>query len=172
MVIFITGASHTGKTALAQSLLEKYHFPYMSMDHLKMGLIRSQTTTLTPFDDRELVSYLWPIVKEIAKTAIENNQNLILEGCYIPFDWEKDFTKEYLSEIRYYCLAMTKEYITDHYSDILKYANTIEKRLDDSQCTKEWLVDENQYYLHQCAKYNCNCIVIDTEYNVEELIVF
>lgn len=41
MVILITGATHTGKTKLAQRLLEKYKYPYLSMNHLKMGLIRS-----------------------------------------------------------------------------------------------------------------------------------
>ena len=48
MIVLITGASHTGKTVLAQKLLERYHFPYLSIDHLKMGLIRSGHTTLTP----------------------------------------------------------------------------------------------------------------------------
>lgn len=52
-----------------------------------MGLIRSKHITLTPDDDDELVPYLWNVVKEIVKTAIQNNQNLIIEGCYIPFDW-------------------------------------------------------------------------------------
>ncbi len=84
MIILITGASHTGKTLLAQKLLEKYHFPILSLDLLKMGLIRSGTTSLTPNQDTKLTLYLWPIVKEIIKTAIENNQNLIVEGCYIP----------------------------------------------------------------------------------------
>ena len=92
MIIIITGASHTGKTVLAQKLLEKYKYPYLSIDHLKMGLIRSKQTDLTPMsEDSELTKYLWPIVREIIKTAIENNQNLIIEGCYIPFNWEKDF---------------------------------------------------------------------------------
>ena len=92
MVILLTGASHTGKTFCAQKLLEKYKFPYLSIDHLKMGLIRSGTTKLTPLSaEEELTSYLWSIVREIIKTAIENNQNLIVEGCYIPFDWKKDF---------------------------------------------------------------------------------
>ena len=91
MIILITGASHTGKTALAQKLLEKYKYPYLSIDHLKMGLIRSGNTELTPMDDADLVEYLWPIVREMIKTAIENNQNLIVEGCYVPFDWQKDF---------------------------------------------------------------------------------
>ena len=96
MVILIVGASHTGKTAFAQKLLEKLKYPYLSIDHLKMGLIRSGNTKLTPMDDNELTKYLWPIVREMIKTAIENNQNLIIEGCYIPFDWQNDFDKEYL----------------------------------------------------------------------------
>lgn len=129
MIILITGASHTGKTALAQKILEKYHYPYLSIDHLKMGLIRSGNTTLTPLsDDRALTDYLWPIVCEMIKTAIENKQNLIVEGCYIPFDWAKDFELEYLENIQYYCLVMSNEYIKNHFDDIQKYANVVENR--------------------------------------------
>ena len=84
MVLLITGASHTGKTLLAQRLLQTYRCPCLSMDLLKMGLIRSGNTRLTPEDDQELESYLWPIVREIIKTAIENRQDLIVEGCYVP----------------------------------------------------------------------------------------
>ena len=102
MIILITGASHTGKTLLAQKMLEKYKYPYLSIDHLKMGLIRSGNTLLTPEDDDDLTAYLWPIVREIIKTAIENRQNLIVEGCYIPFTWEKDFEAEYLKNIKYF----------------------------------------------------------------------
>lgn len=111
MIILISGCSHTGKTALAQRLLEKYKFPYLSIDHLKMGLIRSGQTTLTPEDDRELTPYLWGIVREMIKTAVENEQNLIVEGCYIPFDWKKDFDESYLRHIKHYCLIMTESYI-------------------------------------------------------------
>ena len=75
MVILIAGATHAGKTALSQRLLEKYHYPYVSIDHLKMGLIRSGNTALTPEDDEALEAYLWPIVREMIKTAIENGQN-------------------------------------------------------------------------------------------------
>ena len=87
MIILITGASLTGKTRLAQRMLEEYRIPYVSIDHLKMGLIRSGKIDLTPEDDEALTYYLWPIVREMIKTAIENRQNLIVEGCYIPFDW-------------------------------------------------------------------------------------
>ena len=108
MIVIITGASHTGKTLLAQKMLEKYRFPYLSIDHLKMGLIRSGQTDLTPYDDDQLTEYLWPIIEEMINTAIENDQNLIIEGCYIPFDWQDSFDKEYLSEIRFICLIMSE----------------------------------------------------------------
>jgi len=167
MIILIMGASHTGKTVLAQKILEKYNITYLSIDHLKMGLIRSGNTQLTPEDDEELVSYLWPIVKEIIKTAIENQQNLVVEGVYIPFNWKNDFDNEYLKEIQSYCLIMTKEYIEKHFSAIKKYANTIESRLDDSYCTIESMIEENVENLHMCKKYDCNYILIEDEYKVD-----
>ena len=120
MIILISGASHTGKTLLAQKLLEKYKYPILSIDLLKMGLIRSNNTSLTPEDDEKLEEYLWPIIKEMIKTAIENKQNLIIEGAYIPFDWKKDFDSSYLQEIQFYCLVMTQNYIQNHFSDIKK----------------------------------------------------
>lgn len=144
MIILITGASHTGKTALAQRLLEKRHIPYLSIDHLKMGLIRSGQTALTPEDDEALTAYLWPIVREIIKTAIENRQDLIIEGCYVPFGWRKDFDERYVSEIRFLCLAMTDAYIDAHFDAILSHACDIETRLDDSDCTPERLKADNR----------------------------
>ena len=166
MIIFIAGASHTGKTALAQKLLEKYQYPYFSIDHLKMGLIRSGNTDLTPMDDDALTGYLWPIVREMAKTAIENRQNLIIEGCYIPFDWAKDFTPEYLRHIRYYCLVMSENYIRNHFADIKAYANIIETRLDDGGCTMQRLLEDNANVLSLARKHNANYVLIDDHYRI------
>ena len=167
MIVIITGASHTGKTVLAQKLLEKYKYPYLSIDHLKMGLIRSGNTNLTPMsNDDELTRYLWPIVCEIIKTAIENNQNLIIEGCYIPFDWEKDFEKEYLENIKYYCLVMSENYIRNHFNDIKKYASQVENRLDDEWCTIDSVLEDNRQVLEQIKKYNVNYILIDDKYEI------
>lgn len=168
MIILITGASHTGKTALAQKLLEKYKYPYFSIDHLKMGLIRSGNTELTPMsDDGDLTAYLWPIVREMIKTAIENKQNLIVEGCYIPFDWEKDFEPEYLENIRYYCLVMSEDYIKNHFADIKKYANVVENRLDDEWCTLESVLEDNAAVLELAVKYKVNYVLIDDKYEVD-----
>ena len=167
MIILLTGASHTGKTALSQKLLEKYHYPYLSIDHLKMGLIRSGNTTLTPMSDTEsLEKYLWPIVREMIKTAIENKQNLIVEGCYIPFDWAKNFEKEYLDNIRFYCLVMSENYIREHFSDIMRYANVIENRIADD-CTIEGMVEDNSKMLKIAKEYGVEYIFINEKYEVD-----
>lgn len=167
MIILITGASHTGKTLLAQKLLEKYKFPYLSIDHIKMGLIRSGNTNLNVEDDANLTPYLWGIVKEIIKTAIENKQNLIVEGCYIPFNWKEYFDEKYLENIKYYCLVMSKKYIENNFDKILKYASTIENRIDVSYCTKDFLIEENERNLKECKKYNYNYILIEKDYQID-----
>ena len=172
MVFLISGASHTGKTALAQKLLETYRYPYLSMDHLKMGLIRSGNTTLTPMsDDGELTSYLWPIVREMIKTAIENGQNMIVEGCYIPFDWQKDFTSSYREKIRFCCLIMSEAYIREHFADIEKYACVIENRLEDV-CSMEEFLKDNAKNLELAQKYKVPFCLIDGEYKPYESAVF
>lgn len=167
MIVLITGASHTGKTAFAQRLLEKYKYPYLSLDWLKMGLIRSGYTSLTPADDDQLVGYLWPVAREMIKTAIENQQDLIIEGCYIPFDWSKDFQEEYLSKIRYICLVMSEHYIRSHFDTIKAYANVIERRLDDSACTLQSVLKDNRKTLKECQKRQINYILIDDEYKID-----
>ena len=166
MVILIVGASHTGKTLLAQRLLEKLHYPYLSIDHLKMGLIRSGQTELTPMDDEQLTDYLWPIVREMVKTAIENNQNLTVEGCYIPTDWKKDFGPEYLAHIRYSAIIMSRAYIEKNFDAIRNYGSVIEQRLDDSGLSMEELIRENEANLQLCRKHGNPYILVEDVYDI------
>ncbi len=172
MVILIAGTSHTGKTLLAQKLLEKFKYPYLSIDHLKMGLIRSKNTNLNVENDEKLTEYLWKIIKEIIKTNIENKQNIIIEGCYIPYEWKKDFDKEYLKEIQYICLIMTEDYIRKNYDDIIKYENIIEFRKIKEDFDIEELVKENNYNLKMCKKYKNKYILIEDKYDINLENVF
>lgn len=163
-IIILTGATHTGKTRLAQRLLEKHRIPYVSEDHIKMGMIRSGYTDLTVRDDDKMTAFLWPVIREMIKTAIENEQDLIVEGCYIPFDWKSDFSEEYLRCIRYCCLCMSERYIDAHFADIRAHANCIEKRLDDSGCTVETLKRENMFYMAGCKAHGLPITWIDDSY--------
>ena len=163
MIILIAGPSHTGKTLLAQRMLEKYKYPYMSIDHLKMGLIRSGQTALTPEDDDRLTGYLWPIVREMIKTAVENGQDLIVEGCYVPFDWRLDFDERYLSDLRFICLAMSDGFIDAHFDEIKRQACAIESRLDDG-CTVEALKEDNRRYIDGFAQAGEQVTLIEGDY--------
>ena len=166
MIILITGASHTGKTLLAQRILEKYSYPYLSIDHLKMGMIRSGNTNLTPEDDAALTDYLWPIVRDMIKTAIENKQNLIVEGCYIHFD------ERYRPHIRFVCLAMTDAYINAHFDMIKAHASDVETRLNDTDCVSESLKADNHYYINGFSQNGEQVTLIDDDFNatIESLI--
>ncbi len=164
MIYLITGASHTGKTLLAQKLLEKYHYPYLSMDHVKMGLIRSGYTELTPYDDEQMTDYLWPVIREIIKTVIENEQDMIIEGCYVPACWEKDFSREYLSQIRFRCLVMTETYLRSHFDEIQRKASVIEKRIDDADFDLKTAVEENKKYFDAFCIRKSDLIIIDEDF--------
>ncbi|MDO4936548.1 MAG: AAA family ATPase [Sutterellaceae bacterium] len=170
MIILITGASHTGKTLLAQQLLERLHYPTLSIDLLKMGLIRSRQTTLTPEDDEALEDYLWPIVRETIRTAIENGQHLIVEGGYIPIDWQASFAESEIEHIRFACLVMDEDYIREHFDDIREHADAIEKRLDDSGLTVESVLEDNAHYLALCRKFGVEPLLIEGDYSPQALV--
>ena len=141
MICIITGASHTGKTVIAQKLLRKYRIPYLSIDLIKMGLIRSKYTTLTPLDDEALEAYLWPVVKEIIKTAIENGQDLIVEG-------------------------MTDAYLKEHFGDVKKYACAAELRTEGDVCDFDFLRKENRRYAKMCDECGVRPVLIDKRYRI------
>lgn len=169
MVILIAGATHTGKTVLAQRLLERYSYPYLSIDHLKMGLIRSGQTALTVYEDEALTPYLWGIVREMVRTALENGQNLIVEGCYIPFDWQGDFDEGERRQIHYLCLVMSEGYIRRNFSRIRAWENRIERRKEDSPLPLEELLAENRHNRAMCERYGLAFHWIDRAYDVGEL---
>ena len=165
MIVIITGATHSGKTAYAQRLMEKLHISYISQDHIKMGLIRSGYSKVSlDSPDEALTEYIWPVTKEIIKTAIENKQNLIVEGCYVPFSWKNDFSNDYLQEIKYICLCFSERYINEQYSEIMKYKSCIEKRIDDEYCTIELLTRENNRFREGCTENDLSYVLIDDNY--------
>lgn len=168
MIFLIAGSSHTGKTVLAQKILEKYKFPYFSIDHLKMGLIRSEYSGLTPTSNHnELTNYLWPVIREIIKTAIENKQNLTIEGVYIPFDFQKDFEQKYLQQIQFTCLIFSGKYIQNHLDDIIQHENRIENRISTEKIDLNEFIKENEYNKQMCEKYHLNYLLIDKNYETD-----
>lgn len=170
MIYLIGGPSHTGKTNLAQKLMLKYQIPYVSMDHVKMGIVRAGLVPNYVEEDDKMLEVLWPVIREMMKTAVENEQNMIIEGCYIPYNWKEDFEEDYLEDIRCVFLIFSEEYIENHFDDIKKYACVIEGRLDDSCCTKDWILEINKECLEGCRKFGCEYKLIKDRYDVDENI--
>lgn len=169
MVIVVGGASHTGKTLVAQKLVEKYHYSCTSLDHLKMGFIRTKRTELSVDQDWEMRDFLWPFAAEMIKTVIENKQDMILEGCYVPEKWKESFTADYTKEIRTVFLVMSEKYLRSHEKELQKYNCVIEHRIAD-EIHLDSLIEWNRQLKKECISNGTPYIEIDDEYQLERII--
>jgi len=168
MVILISAVSSTGKTLMAQTLLEKYKIPYLSIDHLKMGLYRGDKNCgFTPLDSTEVIGdKLWPIVKGMTMTNIENDQHIIMEGCYILPHYMKDFTIDYSEKIIPVFLGFSTNYIQENFtSKIVKYRNAIEVRIWPEKRTLTELIMEHEAFKTKCLESGVMYFEIENDYD-------
>ena len=168
MIILIGGSSHVGKTLLAQKLMERLKIPYLSLDHLKMMFIRCRLTDLTVEDDYKMRYFLWPYAAELIKTAVENNQHMIVEGCYIPSEWRDQFTPEYLKDIRCFFITMSEKYLRDNFDKVKDHANAIERRIDD-ELDLERLINCSREFKDECGEHDIPVLEITESYDIDEL---
>ena len=169
-----------GKTLMAQNLLIKYKVPYFSIDHLKMGIYRGYSNCgFTPEDSTEVIGdKLWPIIKGIIMTNIENNQSLIIEGCYILPHYLKELGKPYSDKIISVFLGFSTRYIQENYeSKILKYRSVIEDRgelrtEDISEITITEYIEENNEFRRKCMKSGEKFFEVNNNYEQEIIAVY
>jgi len=170
MVILIGGVSCTGKTLMAQKLLEKYKIPYLSIDHIKMGLIRGSKYCdfSATDDDNELTYKLWPIVKGIIMTNIENGQHIIIEGCYLPPEHINDFESYYLRQIIALYIGFSKNYIEKHFDSIIEHRSEIEqKEFDSYYMNKDNFIKLHSQVKERCKENNVMFFEINDNYSEE-----
>ncbi|MFD0618420.1 2-phosphoglycerate kinase [Paenibacillus sp. GCM10027629] len=175
MIILISGNSRTGKTLMSQKLLEKYQIPYLSIDHLKMGLYRGDSACgFTPLDSTELIGEkLWPIIKGIIMTNIENNQNIIIEGCYILPHFIKDFEVEYSEKIISVFIGFSQRYIEENFaSNIVKHRNAIEDRSYSEDGIITDYINDHDAFRRKCLDSGVEYFEIDKNYEEEIIKVY
>jgi putative acetyltransferase len=169
MVILISGVSCVGKTLMAQKLLEKYKIPYLSIDHIKMGIYRSNPECgFTPESKEEIITIkLWPIIKGIIMTNIENNQNIIIEGCYFPENIN-NMDYKYLQKIIFFYMGFSEKYIKNNFIENINGKNNIiENREENFLETEEFInhyIIENKINKEKCIKNNIKYFEIDMDY--------
>jgi 2-phosphoglycerate kinase len=170
MVILIGGVSCTGKTVMAQKLLEKYKIPYLSIDHVKMGLIRGNKYcdfSATDSDD-ELTDKLWPLVKGIIMTNIENGQHIIIEGCYLPPEHIWNFEPEYLEQIIALYIGFSNNYLEKHFiSGIIEHRSEIENKDCDDYMNRDNFIKLHTKLKELCRKNNAKFFEINDDYKGE-----
>lgn len=175
MVILISAEGSTGKTLMAQRLMEKYKIPYLSIDHLKMGLYRSNTDCgFTPESDREIIEgKLWPIIREMIKTAIENNQHMIIEGCYLFPERLKEFDEEYLCFIIPVFMGFTANYVKNNFhTGIIAHRSDIEQRGYDEDRSIEQIIAGNAALQEKCRAESIDFFEIDGDYETDTARVY
>ncbi|MEL7001416.1 MAG: 2-phosphoglycerate kinase [Bacteroidota bacterium] len=177
MIILLGGVSHTGKTYLAQQLLEKYNMPYLSLDHLKMGLIRGEVSCGFTIDDSdiEIANRMWPIVKGMIETNIENGQHLIIEGCYLPPDAVRALKVEHSSYILETYIGFADEYIAENFDNlILAHRNIIEKRKYKEKRSINDFTEEHAVMRTMCKNNSLKYFEVDSDYmnTINEVLAF
>ncbi|GAB6931111.1 hypothetical protein JCM10914A_50940 [Paenibacillus sp. JCM 10914] len=175
MIILISGVSSVGKTNMAQQLLEKYHVPYLSIDHLKMGLYRAdKRCEFTPLDSNEHISHrLWPILKGIIMTNIENEQHLIIEGCYVMPHQIAEFEKDYSERIISVFLGFSSRYVEQNFhTRIVKYRNVIEQRQSLEETQVPEYIQEHADFRDKCLRAGVAYFEIDNDYDSEIAAVY
>ena len=170
MVILIGGVGYAGKTFLAQKLLEKYKFPYLSIDHLKMGMCRANIDCgFTPLDSTEHISEkLWPILKGIIMTNIENEQNLIVEGIYLLPNKINELGDDYLEDVISFYLGFSEEYIEKYFESKITYHRCVinSRGYDNSDTISEY-ISENKIFKSIYEKNHAKYFEISEDYQKE-----
>lgn len=170
MIILIAAHSCTGKTLMSQRLLEKYHMPFYSVDHFKMGLYRSdENCGFTPYDSNEHIGKkLWPMIKSIMMTAIESKQDLIIEGCYLLPEFLNDLDDTYKQHILPVFFGFSQGYIENNFmSKIVGFRDAIEKRCYPEERPIENFIEEHLKFKTGCMKHNVKYFEINNDY-IEE----
>ncbi len=153
MVILIGGIGCTGKTFLANQLMRETNIPYFPLDHLMMGIYRGMPNCgFTPMDDQFVLGEkMWPVIKGVIMTNIENDHSIILEGVQLLPHLLHDFPSDYLEKIVSVFLFFSERYIRDNFDDkIIKYRSAIENRSDIDDLTTDSLIGETARLKDRC----------------------
>lgn len=168
MVILIGGIGCTGKTLFAHQLMVQTNIPYFPLDHLMMGIYRGiPNCGFTPMDGQFVLGEkMWPVIKALIMTNIENEHSIIFEGVQLLPHLVQDFPADYLESILSVFLLFSDRYIKDNFDDkILKYRSAIENRSDIDDITVDSLIGETRRLKEHCINNGIVFVEIEDDFD-------
>jgi len=168
MVILVGGTGCTGKTLFAYHLMKETNFPYFPLDHLMMAIYRGiPNCGFDPMDDQFVLGgKMWPVIKGLIMTNIENDHNIILEGIQLLPHLLSDFPHDYLDNILSVFLFFSDRYIKDNFDGkIIKYRSAIENRSDIDDITPAKLISETRRLIEHCINNRIVFFEIENDFD-------
>lgn len=166
-VILIGGVGGTGKTLLAKQLMKKLHIPYVCIDHLMMGMLRSETACGFSVDDsaETIGQAMWPLLVGFIKTNIENQHSIILEGFQLQPELIAQFEEPYRSQLLSVFVGFSEVHFrAGQFAKIEQYRHVVEQRLPETY-DLEMLVQSHQQLQANCQKSEMPFFELDGDYN-------
>ena len=168
MVILVGGIGCTGKTLFANQLMKMTNVPYFPLDHLMMGIYRGiPNCGFTPMDDQFVLGEkMWPVIRALVMTNIENDHSIIFEGFQLLPHLQCDFPSDYLENILSVFLFFSDQYIEDNFNDkILRYRRVIEDRGDIDDITAASLIGVTRRLKEHCINNGAAFFEIEDDFD-------
>jgi 2-phosphoglycerate kinase len=132
LLYIIGGAARAGKTIIAQEFLERSQVPFLSLDLLKMSLVKGMPEAgIDPQESsRRLAIRLWPVVRGLASTILENARDYLIEGDMILPSQVREISADFPGQIRSCFVGFGDESVSKKLFVIRKHTGP-----------EDWLID-------------------------------
>jgi putative acetyltransferase len=159
MIYFVAGAARAGKTYMAKRLMAMLGIPLLELDYLKMGFANGLPEYgIHPFqDEATLGNLLWPYVKGIIKAMVENEDDYIIEGCYVLPEFAAEARQKHGGVIRACFLGYADMSLSEKLAEVRRYGGESGDPLrdyDDDAAVSDIqrFISYSQFVRKECAR--------------------
>ena len=102
MLYLLGGSPRAGKSTIGRKFTSETGIPYFGLDYLKMGIARGwpESGVDPNGGDLKIAKKIWPVVKGMAMTLVEEGEDCLLEGTYLLPEYVVELQQMYKDKIR------------------------------------------------------------------------
>lgn len=139
MLYIISGSSRSGKTMIAEKIMEQCKIPYLSIDWLVMGFTNGipEYGIHDKLWPNEIAEKIWSFLKAFCENLIWSGTDYVIEGEAVLPELINGLLKKYPDSVKVCYVGYTEVNINDKVKDIYDYSS--EKN--------DWLTNESNEYV-------------------------